>query len=92
MFALLVWLMDTGCGHDLLGRAKAKFLGVDTTPENDEIVFQSRNGITSTSHTAKCYVEELKETVQPFVLEETPPVLSIGCWCMIIGLMGSYLS
>ena len=23
------WLMDTGCGHDLIGRAKAKSLGVD---------------------------------------------------------------
>ena len=22
------WLMDTGCGHDLIGRAKAKSLGV----------------------------------------------------------------
>ena len=26
------WLMDTGCGHDLIGRAKAKSLGVRMVP------------------------------------------------------------
>ena len=33
------WLMDTGCGHDLIGRAKAKSLGVDITQGDGEIVF-----------------------------------------------------
>ena len=38
------WLMDTGCGHDLIGRAKAKSLGVDIVKDDDEIVFQTANG------------------------------------------------
>ena len=42
------WLMDTGCGHDLIGRAKAKSLGVDIVKDDDEIVFQTANGSTST--------------------------------------------
>ena len=72
------WLMDTGCGHDLIGKSKAASLGVDTVQDKDEIVFQTANGTTSTSIPIKYYVNELKETVQPFVLDETPTVLPIG--------------
>ena len=32
------WLMDTGCGHDLIGKSKAASLGVDIVQEKDEIV------------------------------------------------------
>ena len=59
------WLMDTGCGHDLLGRSKATSLGVDIVQDKDEIVFQTANGTTSTSDSTKYYVNELKETVNP---------------------------
>ena len=61
------WLMDTGCGHDLIGRAKAKSLGVDIVKDDDEIVFQTANGSTSTSDVAKIVV-----AVEPHVLDETP--------------------
>ena len=63
--------MDTGCGHDLIGKSKAASLGVDIVQDKDEIVFQTANGTTSTSDCIKYYVNELKETVQPFVLDET---------------------
>ena len=79
------WLMDTGRGHDLIGRSKAASLGVDIVQDKDEIVFQTANGTTSTSDSSKYYVNELKETVQPFVLEETPTVLSIGRRCVKMG-------
>ena len=79
------WLMDTGCGHDLIGRAKAKSLGVDIVQDDDEIVFQTANGSTSTSDVAKIVVDELDETVEPHVLDETPTVLSIGKRCMKMG-------
>ena len=59
------WLMDTGCGHDLIGRAKAKSLGVDIVKDDDGIVFQTANGSTSTSDVAKIVVDELDETVEP---------------------------
>ena len=57
------WLMDTGCGHDLIGKSKAASLGVGIIQDKDEIVFQT----TPTSDSIKYYVNELKETVQPFV-------------------------
>ena len=78
------WLMDTGCGHDLIGRAKAKSLGVDIVKDDDEIVFQTANGST-TSDVAKIVVDELDETGEPRVLDETPTVLSIGRRCMKMG-------
>ena len=79
------WLMDTGCGHDLIGKSKAASLGVDIVQDKDEIVFQTANGTTSTSDSTKYYVNELKEAVQPFVLDETPTVLSIGRRSMKMG-------
>ena len=79
------WLMDTGCGHDLIGKSKAASLGVDIVQDKDKIVFQTANGTTSTADSIKYYVNELKETVQPFVLDETPTVLSIGRRCMKMG-------
>ena len=79
------WLMDTGCGHDLIGRAKAKSLGVEIEKDDDEIVFQTANGSTSTSDVAKIVVDELDETVEPHVLDETPTVLSVGRRCMKMG-------
>ena len=77
--------MDAGRGHDLIGKSKAASLAVDIVQDKGEIVFQTANGITSTSDSIKYYVNELKETVQPFVLDETPTVLSIGRRCMKMG-------
>ena len=66
------WLIDTGCGHDLIGKSKATSLSVDIVQDKNEIVFQTANGTTSTTDSIKYYMNELKETVQPFVLDETP--------------------
>ena len=68
-----------------MGKSKAASLGVDIVQDKDEIVFQTANGTTSTSDSIKYYVNELKETVQPFVLHETPTVLSTGRRCMKMG-------
>ena len=65
-------MMGTGCGHDLIGKSKAAFLGVAIVQDKDKIVFQTVNGTTSTSDSIKYYINELKETV----LDETPTVLS----------------
>ena len=70
---------------NLIGRAKAKSLGVDIVQGDDEIVFQTANGSTSTSDVAEIVVDELGETAKPFVLDETPAVLSIGRRCMKMG-------
>ena len=79
------WLMDTGCGHDLIGRAKAKSLGVDIVKDDDKIVFQTAKGSISMSDVAKIVVDELDETAEPHVLDETHTVLSVGRRCMKVG-------
>ena len=60
-------------------------LGVDIVQGDEEIVFQTANGSTSTSDVAEIVVDELDETVKPHVLDETPAVLSIGRRCMKMG-------
>ena len=52
---------------------------------DDEIVFQTADGFTSTSDVAEIVVDELDETVKPHVLDETPAVLSIGRRCVKMG-------
>ena len=59
--------------------------GVDIVKDDGEIVFQTANGSTSTSDVAKIVVDELDETVEPHVLDETPTVLSVGRRCMKMG-------
>ena len=51
-------LMDTGCGHDLIGKSKAASLGVDIVQDKYKIVFQTANGTASTSDSIKYYVNE----------------------------------
>ena len=76
------WLMDTGCGHDLTGQDKARSIGATIVQDDDMVEFQTANGFTTTSSKAKIDVPEIAETVEPFVLNNTPTVLSIGRRCM----------
>eukprot|EP00972_Heterocapsa_arctica_P046207 6816637-Heterocapsa_arctica.AAC.1 len=40
--------------------------------------FQTANGLTVSTHSAPMRIEDLGEEISPFVLQETPAVLSVG--------------
>ena len=67
------------------GMPKNVFAMSTCISKHDEIVFQTANGSTCTSDVAKIVVDELDETVEPHVLDETPTVLSVGRRCMKMG-------
>ena len=79
------FIMDTGCGYDLISQRKAQELGLNVVEGNDRMVFMTANGITETREVTKCTVDSFSEEAKPFVLEQTPAVFSVGMRCMKLG-------
>ena len=79
------WLADTGCGYDLVAKKHvAKF--TDKTKQSDNpIMFNTANGNTYATTDILLRVEELDEDVEPYVLDSTPAVLSVGRRCVDFG-------
>ena len=72
--------MDTGSGLDLLGKCDVPR---SCLPEPvDPLSFHTANGSVDVTSTAAVPVPELFEHAHPYVLEDTPAVLSIGLRCM----------
>ena len=78
-----MWLIDTGCGHDLIGKAdvdsKYHLISKD---KNGGMEFHTANGATPATKKAKIGVDELGTKVNAWILSETPAVLSVGQRCM----------
>ena len=79
------FIMDTGCGYDLISRRKAAELDLPISEGNDRMVFMTANGITETREVAKCSVDSFSDVAKPFVLEQSPAVFSVGMRCMKLG-------
>ena len=79
------FIMDTGCGYDLISQRKARELDLHTYEGDDKMVFMTANGITETKEVAKCSVDSFTEEAKPFVLEQSPAVFSVGMRCMKLG-------
>ena len=77
------FLMDTGCGHDLISQKKIEKHELETLVVPEPISFQTANGITDTD-----LIFELSDRILfrnrslPNVLDGTPSVLSVGKRCL----------
>ena len=76
------WLMDTGCGFDLVPRRKVLALQNKFRKAKQQIQFSTAGGSTNTHSICPISVDELDAIIEPFVLESTPAVLTIGGRCM----------
>lgn len=79
------FIMDAGCGYDLISQRKAKELNLNTYEGDDRMVFMTANGITETKEVAKCSVDSFNEEAKPFVLAQSQAVFSVGMRCMKLG-------
>ena len=81
------WLMDTGCGSDLIGIDDIPKFNLEKmlTQCTSEIQLHTANGITTVQNEVILQVKNLREEVTALVLDSTPPVLSIGKRCMDLG-------
>ena len=73
-----LWLVDTGCGHDLVSSGVAKAAKIKTQRLPMSVTFQTANGETPSTHSIPLKMRELDETICPFVLKDTPSVISVG--------------
>lgn len=73
-----LWLVDTGCGHDLISNTNVKLSNVESKRLEKAVIFQTANGDTPSTHAAPIFFSELNETIEPYILKETPSVISVG--------------
>ena len=76
------FLMDTGCGHDLIAQKKIEKHNLETLVTPEPISFQTGNGVTDTDLLSNFQTESFKEPINAYVLDDTPSVLSVGKRCM----------
>ena len=76
------WLVDSGSAWDLVDASHVKHLkGLIRTPQYCPRLWTA-NGITSVDREVPLYLPELNEECVPFVMKDTPDVLTMGRRCM----------
>ena len=80
-----VWLVDTGCGYDIVSKREVGLTKRFVHKAKNTITFHTANGLTVTENVANIYVHELDENITPFILNNTPPVLTVGYRCVETG-------
>lgn len=75
------FIMDTGSGHDLISMRKVNRLGLESFV-SDQITFHTANGPTVSDRSVSIDIGALDRPAIAHVLEDTPPVLSVGKRCM----------
>eukprot|EP00974_Lingulodinium_polyedra_P083503 8083739-Lingulodinium_polyedra.AAC.1 len=73
---LKMWLIDTGCGHDLVTKGDAQKMKRFIKRASQPMSFNTANGITHVDEVLKVDVDEFASTVKPYILDNTPNVLS----------------
>ena len=73
-----LWLVGTGFGHDLISTTNVMLSGGETKRLEKAVIFQTANGDTPSTHVAPISFSELNQTIEPYVLKETPSVISVG--------------
>ena len=73
-----MWLVDTGCGYDLVSMREVALMKRFVEKARHTITFRTANGPTVTEDVANVYVKELDEHITPYILNNSPPVLTVG--------------
>ena len=81
------WLFDTGCPHDLISRdALSIEEAAEYVVEADmPIELETANGEVTADEVVHMQLMELGEHIEPYLLESTPEVLSVGYRCQALG-------
>ncbi len=77
------WLMDTGSGHDLISTQDSTNLS--KSENGTPLTLCTAAGKIKVRQIAKVMIDSFKHTATPYVLPNTPAVLSIGRRCMLEG-------
>ena len=77
------WIFDSGCGHDLIAQYAVQDFPEIVSHSPSSITFSTANGNTRADKKAEFVVPEIAERVSPWILNQTPAVLSMGLRCMV---------
>ena len=80
-----MWLVDTGCGYDLVSKREVALMKRFEEKAGRTITFHTANGPTVTEDVANVYVKELDENITPCIFNNVPPFLTVGYRCMELG-------
>ena len=73
-----LWLVDTGCGNDLISKTVVRGLRRFVRKAAKPITFITANGKTQATEIINLSVNEFNENIQPYILDSTPAVVSVG--------------
>ncbi|KAI4258793.1 MAG: hypothetical protein L6R35_007468, partial [Caloplaca aegaea] len=77
------WIVDTGAGSDIIGRNLIRKSWLPHVTDMDTTYrVSTANGVTEVDKKMDLYVPVLREVVQPMVMDENPPLMSVGKRCM----------
>ena len=79
------WLAETVCGYDLVAKKHVHHVVDRIKTAENSILFNTANGNTDATDDVLLRVDELDEDIEPYVLESTPAVLSVGRRCQEYG-------
>ena len=63
-----LWLIDTGCGHDLVSRRHALQMKKFIQRASKPITFQTAGGPAPADEVLKMYVDEFGKDIEPYIL------------------------
>ena len=78
------WIMDIGSGHDLVTKSEVVHAKKHLI-EAPALNFHTANGNTQSAEVCRASMPPLKEVIQPYVVESTPAILSVGLRCRKYG-------
>jgi len=76
------WIFDSGCGVDLVSKKDIKGFEHKIRDADEPLVFRTANGRTEAESTIKIPCKEIGCSVNAYVLQNTPAVVSMGKRCM----------
>ena len=79
------WLVDTGCGYDLVDMTDCKELVHLSQKTDRPMVFDTAGGEVTADRVLPMRVDAIKANISPYLLESTPNVLSVGLRCEMFG-------
>ena len=73
-----MWLVDTGCGHDLLGRKGYNLKESNFVNADVPLTFGTANGEALAAYRYPLSLEEIGYDIAPYILKDSPAVLTVG--------------
>ena len=77
-----LWLIDSGCTHDLVGKRTVRSLHRHMCVSGQPVSFNTANGPAKADMLVPLRSRDLEQDIMAYALDDTPAVLTMGRRCM----------